>query len=274
MTMLEHRPVPSRYAAEVRLQTDALQALAEAKSLGAAADVAAAEKAVVTAHIGLATSLAHRYRGRSLDVDDLEQLAFLGLVKAVKRWDPEVGAEFVGFAYPTILGEIKRYFRDQLTTIRMPRPLQDLHVEANGLREDIRQRTGREATAVDLAAAAGVSTDQIWEERAASFQCRVASLYESEVHGAAAAVVSADAALEMRHVEDRMVIQQAMGKLTARERLVVDLRYLQDKSQAEIGDILGVSQMQVSRILRAIHHKLRASLTAPDDSDWVEQLAS
>jgi RNA polymerase sigma-B factor len=215
---------------------------------------------VVTAHLSLATALARRYYSRGLDIDDLQQLAFLGLVRAVKRWDPDVGAEFVSYAYPVILGEIKRYFRDHLSAIRMPRALQDLHAETALLRESFQQRLGREATEGELANAAGVDIDRIRAERTSSFQRWTAILDEPTVFGRAAHDPCSASAFELAQVENRIVLDQAMAELTDRQRRLVDLRYWQEMSQQQIADIIGISQMHVSRQLRAIQADMRAKV--------------
>ena len=110
-------------------------------------------------------------------------------------------SEFAFFAYPAILGEIRRYFRDQLTIIRMPRALQDLHAETVALREEVRQRTGREATDAELASAAGVAVEQIRAEKTAWARCRVANLYAPEVYGVVSNYMNPDAAVDLSEVE-------------------------------------------------------------------------
>jgi RNA polymerase sigma-B factor len=239
-------------------QSAALTALVAARSQESPSGVALAEKRVVTADLGLATALAGRYYNRGLEMDDLRQLAFLGLVRAVKRWDPEVGAEFVPYAYPVIIGEMKRYFRDNLSVIRMPRALQDLHAEAAVLRESIQQRLGRDATDAELASASGVDIDRIRAERTATFQRRTASLDEPAVFWRAASDPCGASAFELVHVENRMILARAMAELTERQRRLVELRYWQGMSQQQISDIIGISQMHVSRQLRAIQTKMRS----------------
>ena len=255
-------------------QSAALAALITARSEGSSNGVTAAEKGVVSAHLGLATALARRYHNRGLDMDDLQQLAFLGLVKAVKRWDPEVGAEFVSYAYAVILGEMKRYFRDHLSAIRMPRALQGLHAEAAVLRELLEQRLGREATEAELAGAAGVDVDRIRAERTATFQRRTASLDEPAVLGRAVHDPCSASAFELDQVENRMVLAQAMAELTERQRRLVDLRYWQGMSQQQIADVIGISQMHVSRQLRAIQAKMRIRVQADHDVDTDPLLAA
>src|ERR1700712_3811848 len=112
---------PAQRANITERQIAALDALVLARSQQS--NVAVAENEVVTAYLSLAKALAGRYRNRGVDVDDLQQLACLGLIKAVKRWDPQVGTEFMSFAYPVILGEIKRFYRDHFAVVRVPRGL-------------------------------------------------------------------------------------------------------------------------------------------------------
>jgi RNA polymerase sigma-B factor len=248
-------------------QSTALAALTRARSQPSTAGIAAAEKRVVTAFLSLATALARRYANRGLEAEDLQQLAFLGLVKAVKRWDPTVGAEFVPYAYPVILGEMKRHFRDHLTTIRLPRVLQEVHAQAAAARETFRQRVGRDATDAELAAAVGVDIALIRAEHAATFHCRAASLDEPAVLDQAAHDPCTAAAVELDLIEDRMILTRALAELTERQRRLVGLRYWHGLSQSQIADVIGISQMHVSRQLRAIQTKMRAYVECDRDAE-------
>ncbi len=157
-------------------QQHALDTLTDARARGRAAHTRAAEHQVIQTHLSFAAALARRYHGRGADSEDLMQLARLGLVKAVKRWDPGTGAAFIPYAYPTILGELKRYFRDRSTIIRAPRGLRELHSETELFAADMEQRLGRPATDEELADAVGADVHQIGRQRAAVSGAQALSL--------------------------------------------------------------------------------------------------
>ena len=245
-------------------QRRALDALVRARVHGRSGAVGAAEHQVVVEHLELATALARRYRGRGIDGEDLLQLARLGLVKAVKRWTPELGADFIPFAYPTILGEIRRYFRDHSTTIRVPRGLQELHHRLSFATDDLQQHLGRPATDEELASAVGTTAAAVRQERAAARASRSASLDVEAVRRVADQLPTDNWELNLVGVEDAMIIRQAVAELTERDRRILQMRFFQDKSQAQIAQAVGVSQMQVSRILRQIMAQLRTVLVDTD----------
>ena len=177
-----------------------------------------------------------------------------------------MGTDFVPYAYPVILGEMRRHFRDHLTGIRLPRVLQEVHTQAAAARETFRQRVGRDATDAELAAAVGVDIALIRAERAAAFHCRAASLDEPAVLDRAVHDPCAAAAFELGQVEDRMILERALAELTDKQRRLVGLRYWHGMSQSQIADVIGISQMHVSRQLRAIQTKLRACVDCEPDA--------
>ena len=245
-------------------QRGALDALVKARADGRAGVVGAAEHHVVVEHLELATALSRRYRGRGIDGEDLLQLARLGLVKAVKRWTPELGADFIPFAYPTILGELRRYFRDHSTTIRVPRGLQELHHRTSFATDELQQRLGRPATDEELASAVGTTAAAVRQERAATRASRSVSLDVEAVRRVADQLPTDNWELNLLGVEDAMIIRQAMAELTERDRRILQMRFFQDKSQAQIAQVVGVSQMHVSRILRQVMIQLRTVLVETD----------
>jgi len=208
----------------------------------------------------VARSLAGRYSGRGVERADLEQLAFLGLVKAVRRWEPGRSEDFLQFAVPTIVGEIKRYFRDHSWLVRPPRRIQELRAAITEAEQTYRHRDGTGPTESELAAATGVTPHDIGEARAAAACCRPRSLDEGQGLGLAMALGWGDEDPELRRVEDRVTVQRLLATLTDREREVVRMRFNNGWSQSRIGSELGVSQMQVSRWLRTIADKLRCSI--------------
>jgi RNA polymerase sigma-B factor len=217
-------------------------------------------KTVVTEYLPVARSLASRYSGRGVERCDLEQLAFLGLVKAVRRWQPGRSDDFLQFAVPTIVGEIKRYFRDHSWLVRPPRRIQELRAAINAAEQSGRRQDGSGATEAELAAVTGVTPREIGEAKAAAVYSRPRSLDEGEGAGLALALGWGEEDPALRRVEDRVTVQRLLGTLTDREREVVRMRFGNGWSQARIGTEIGVSQMQVSRWLRTIADKLRCSI--------------
>ncbi len=216
-------------------------------------------RSVIMEYLPVARSIAARYSGRGVERSDLDQLAFVGLIKAVRRWLPGRSEDFLQFAVPTIVGEIKRYFRDQSWTVRPPRRVQELRASVNEAEQVYWQRHGARPTDADLARELGVQPRDISEARGAAALCRPPSL--DEVHGSGWTIAQTCGAAdpEMSKVEDRVAVGRLLATLTDRERQVVQMRFGNGWSQSRIGREIGVSQMQVSRWLRAIAGKLRAS---------------
>ena len=254
-------------------QQESLDRLVQARATGTPAAVRRAEQDVVCEHLGFAAALGNRYRSRGVDQDDLQQLARLGLIKAVKRWRPDLGSEFLPFAYPTILGELKRYFRDHSAMIRPPRSLKDLSTEVQVAAADLEQRLGRPATDTELAEAVGVPLHMIQEQSVAMSNSRALSLDIDTIQRAADQMPSASALSALEKVENQVMAKQAIAGLTDRERRILSLRYLEGQSQGQIGAVIGVSQMQVSRLLRELLSKLRVALNDEDPSRRNQTLA-
>ena len=240
-------------------QQQALENLIQARDTGNPARIRSAEHGVICEHLSFAAALGKRYRGRGIDGDDLEQLARLALVKAVKRWDPELCTDFLPYAYPTILGEIRRYFRDHSSTIRAPRGLRDLAAETQVVAAGLEQALGRTANDDDLARAVGVTPRQIRAQRMAVH--RSLSLDIEAVQAVADQLPTESSESAFEQVENLLLIRRAVTVLTDRERRILQLRYFEEKSQKEIGQVVGVSQMQISRILREILTKLRGVMS-------------
>lgn len=205
----------------------------------------------------LARSLAMRYRGGSESIDDLVQVASLGLVKAVDRFDPERGKPFTAFAVPTILGELRRHFRDHVWNLRLPRGLQELTMRVDAAVEAVTERLGRLPTPSEIAAHLAIPTELVLESIAAKQARRTLSLdTPPTTDGESAAPVDMISRLE--HGYDRVEAQLACADadLDERESRVLRLRFVDGLTQQEIGRLLGVSQMQVSRINRRALWKL------------------
>lgn len=223
---------------------------------------------MVERYIPLADKLARRYRDTSEPIDDLVQVARLGLVKAVDRWDPGRGTAFSTFAVPTILGELRRHFRDRTWTIKPPRDLQDLYLQVHRVRQDLAPALGREPTARDVADRVGRTPEEVVEALAVGEAHSPASLDapvgDDEAHSRIDTL--ADRRPEIACSEQRTALQQLGRSLSDRDREVVRLRFEEDLMQREIGDRIGVSQMQVSRILRNAIARLRAAAEQADVS--------
>ena len=216
----------------------------------------------------LARQLASRYAGRGEPFDDLLQVACLGLVKAIDRYDPDRGSAFSSFATPTIVGELRRHFRDRTWAVRVPRELQELALRADRQVTELVRRRGRQPTVAELAHALGVDEEQTLEALGALRAYRGVSLAtpsrsdEEEGETLGDAVGGPEPELEL--AEHRATLSRLLHILTPREHEVLSLRFEHDLTQAEIGERIGVSQMQVSRILRAALARLNA-LAAPGD---------
>jgi RNA polymerase sigma-B factor len=211
----------------------------------------ATREVLATRYLPLARHLARRYRGRA-EIDDLEQVASLALLKAIDRFDPSRGLEFSTFAYPTILGELKRYFRDLGWTVRVPRDLQELSLRLDKLREALTGELSRSPTAAELAERAGATVEQVVEAIAAGSAHHPDSLDRplSEDGDLAIDVVAAHDDPGFDRAENAVVVEGLLATLPEREREILTLRFEHDLTQAEIGKRLGVSQMHVSRLIR------------------------
>ena len=208
-----------------------------------------AREALIARHLPLARAVALRYRRVGEPADDLLQVASLALIKAVDRWDPDRGSPFRAFAAPTILGELRRYFRDSTWLVRPPRGLQELVMSVE--RERSTSTTGRELTCSDLAARLGRSPDDVGKAMQAA-RGRSATSLDSQPAEFDSIVDAATGRIEhgYEEVEARATVERLVPFLNERARVVVRLRFHDDLTLSEIAARLGVSQMQVSRILR------------------------
>jgi len=213
-----------------------------------------AREAVVQRFLPLARQLARRYAGAGEPLDDLVQVASLGLLKAVDRFDPDREVAFSSFAVPTILGELKRHFRDRAWSIRVPRDLQELSLKLDPAQEAASRDLGRAPTPSELAARLGVTEEEVLEAREASHAYRAMSLDRPRTEGDDDGGVVSDSMggedPAFSRAEDAATVHRLLRLLTPREREVLRLRFEEDLTQQEIGDRIGVSQMHVSRLIR------------------------
>ena len=232
---------------------------------------------VILLNTALADSVASRYRGRGVDPDDLSQVAYLGLVKAVHGFSPEKSTEFVAYAVPTIRGEVKRHFRDAAWTVRPPRRTQELHAAIAIAEPELMQRLHRPPTTDELGAELGAERDEVTAAlSAADAGCFAPlSLDAPATLGSPGAVNDLVGGPEADYdrVERKLLLQLLVAGLRDRERWILELRFQHDWSQERIGAELGVSQMQVSRLLREILGKLRTALAESGDAAELQTAA-
>jgi len=217
---------------------------------------------LVERFLPLARKLARRYAGAREPFDDLMQVASLGLVKAVDRFDPERGTAFSSFAVPTILGELKRYFRDLGWSVHVPRGAQETALKVEDAYQALTVRSGRAPTVNVLAEYTELSVEDVLDGLETAAAHHSVSLDAPHDDGEGGSGTLADMFGEdderFEIVEASVTIAAAARNLSARERRVLTLRFLEDRTQTQIAELIGVSQMQVSRILRGALEKLRA----------------
>ena len=219
---------------------------------------------VVELNLEMARGIARRFRGRGAEADDLEQVAYLGLVNAAHHYRLDADTPFIGFAIPSIRGEVKRYFRDCAWTVRIPRRLQEVQASIMARLPDLQQQLNRDPTRAELADHLGLEVAQVEEAMAATGCFNVLSL--DRPSGADPDLTLADlvAAEEDRTVDQLEAVDMlrpVLEELGARERRILELRFVEGWTQTEIGREIGISQMQVSRVLRKILDDLRTKLT-------------
>jgi RNA polymerase sigma-B factor len=220
----------------------------------------------IVAMYDLAAGLARSYRGRGESVDDLVQVAMVGLIKAVDGFDPERGSGFNAYAVPTIVGEIKRHFRDKGWQIRVPRRMQEIGHELAGARDTLSQRLGRSPTVQEMASHLGVTEEEILEAVEAAQVYRTGSLSTPVGSEGDGQTVLGDLIGHADHgfdlVEDRESLRGLVNDLPKREQRILAMRFYGNMTQAQIAERVGISQMHVSRLLADALGRLRAGMTA------------
>ena len=229
----------------------------------------AAREALVDRFLPLARQLARRYQRGGEPLDDLIQVASLGLLKAIDRFEPSRHTAFSSFAVPTILGELKRHFRDRGWSVRVPRDLQELSVRVDRVAEDMSRDLGRAPTPAEIATHIGVSTEQVLEAREAAGAYRAISLDrprddDEDGDGMTETMGVEDPGFGL--AEDAATVERLMAVLGEREREVLRLRFAEDLTQSEIGLRVGVSQMHVSRLIRQAVAQLREAAEEAQDT--------
>lgn len=211
-------------------------------------------------HIPLARYFARRYRGRGVPDDDLEQVAMVGLIAAVDRFDPMHGTQFTTFAGRTILGELRRYFRDRTWTVRVPRRYQQLSTDVRNAVEELSQKLGQSPTTMQVAEHLGVDIEDVLVALDVSESYRTESLDNTAGDDGrnVAPVATGDESFAVAEVN--VVFERLLAALPEREQRIMIMRVREGLSQHEIGDRLGISQMHVSRLLRRSLDRFRAAL--------------
>jgi RNA polymerase sigma-B factor len=218
-------------------------------------------------YLPLARRLARRYQRSEEPLDDLEQVASLGLLKAIDRFDADRDVAFSSFAVPTILGEVKRHFRDRTWSVRVPRDLQELALRVDRAAAELSLDRHRAPTVSELAEAVGATEEQVLEAlraaeayHAGSLDAPRAGRADAETPGESLADALGEEEQGFERAEERATLAPLLAHVSHRERLVLVLRFGEDMTQAEIGERIGVSQMQVSRLIRQALARLRAGL--------------
>ncbi|WP_137725973.1 SigB/SigF/SigG family RNA polymerase sigma factor [Prescottella subtropica] len=223
-------------------------------------------RSIITRCLPLAEHIAHRFDRRGEPYDDLLQVASLGLVNAVDRFDVDRGCDFLAFAVPTIMGEVRRHFRDAGWAVRVPRRLKELHLEMTRTATAMSQRLGRAPTPREMAGELGVSEEDVVQglQAASGYQAlSVDATPAGPGPGSTIADVLGDDDSDLAGVEDHETIRVLLEGLSDRERTVLLLRFFGDQTQTQIAERIGVSQMHVSRILADTLGKLRDLYSDP-----------
>jgi len=212
--------------------------------------------------------LARKYINKGVDYDDLYQVGSMALVFAVERFDPSKGFEFTSFATPTIIGEIKRYFRDKGWAVKVPRRLKEISAQIPKVREEIEQRTGKVPSVAEIADVLGISQELVLEAMESGHSYGAYSLsqtFDDSGEDGDSSVFEKylgqrEAGYDSFELSD--MIRSVYNDLTEKEQEIFRLRYMEHKTQQEIADLQGTSQMTISRIEKKLKEKFKAAYTA------------
>ncbi|MCW2736296.1 sigma-70 family RNA polymerase sigma factor [Nocardioides sp.] len=216
---------------------------------------------LIETNAGVARSMAARYRNRGIDLDDLEQVALLGLTKAAQRFDPDAGHDFLSYAVPTIRGELRRHFRDSGWMVRPPRRVQELQSRISRAQRELETQLHRSPRPTEVAVHLGESLESVVEALTAD-GCFMPTSLDGPVGDGSSTLGDLlghhDRALDS--AEARIVLGPVVSRLTERDRLIVQLRFVEERTQQEIAESVGLTQAQVSRVLTRILGDLRSEL--------------
>ena len=223
---------------------------------------------IVERCLPLADHIARRFDGRGEPRDDLVQVARVGLVNAVIRFNVDAGSDFVSFAVPTIMGEVRRHFRDNSWSVKVPRRLKELHLRLGAATADLSQRLGRAPTPTELAAELDMDRDEVVEGLVAGSSYNTLSIDSGGGSGnedaPAIADTLGDVDLSLDQIENREALRPLLEALPERERTVLVLRFFESLTQTQIAERVGISQMHVSRLLAKSLTRLRDQLAVAD----------
>lgn len=220
---------------------------------------------LVTSYLNLVEYLARKFRNRGEPVDDLIQVGSIGLIKAIDRFDPNRDIEFTTYATPTIIGEIKRYFRDKSWAVRVPRRMQELNIQINQAMEGIRHKLGRSPTINEIALNLNITPEEVVEAMETSEAYNFVSIdkllnIESDEKSFSLLDYLGDYDKVLQGTEDRVNISSVLNKLSSREQRIIYFRFFKGLTQTEIADTLNISQMHVSRLLKRTLKHLRKQI--------------
>jgi RNA polymerase sigma-B factor len=223
---------------------------------------------LVTGHLPLAEHIAARFSNRGVPREDLVQVATLGLINAVDRFQPDRGTDFLSFAVPTVMGEVRRHFRDASWSMHVPRRLKELNLAINAASAELSQRLGRAPTPSELARHLDLSQEQVYEGLEAGNAYHSMSLDEAlsadaDSDALGETLGETDAALD--GVEDYESLRPLIEQLPERERTILTLRFFRHMTQTQIADRIGISQMHVSRLLARTLEQLREGMLVEEE---------
>jgi RNA polymerase sigma-B factor len=212
----------------------------------------------------LVRALARRYAGRGEELDDLVQVGAVGLIKAIDRFDVDRGVELSTYAIPTIVGEIRRHFRDKAWAVHVPRRLKELNLKLGQLLESLTAELGRSPTVAELAEAAGIEEEDVIDalESSQAYTARSLSAVGSDDSEADPLESLGEEEPAYETAEDRTILAVGLAALDERERRIIHLRFFEGLTQSQIASDVGISQMHVSRLIRRALEKLRVELEA------------
>lgn len=216
---------------------------------------------LVEQHRSIAEALARRYVSRGVPVEDLEQVAFVGLLKAVERFDPTTGVPFAGFAVPTVTGEIRRHFRDMTWAVHVHRHAKELHTRLPDVSNRLTGELGRPPTPAELAEALDCTIDEVVDALDAGTAYRPTST-DTHAESTAASFALNRTADPGPDPDERAMLQDLLAQLSERDRQIIGLRYFEDLTQSEIAAVLGVSQVHVGRLLQSAIDAMRTAARA------------
>jgi RNA polymerase sigma-B factor len=229
-------------------------------------DVAARDR-LIESFIPVVRSIAYRYAGRGEQLDDLEQVASVGLIKAIERFDLDRDVELMTYVFPTVVGELKRHFRDRGWSVTVPRRLKELHYRLSRLIEELTATLGRSPTIPELAEEAGVDEEEVVEAlevgRAYASRSLTRQLDSDEGAGAELIDLIDDEERGYEAAENRELLASGLKALDDRERRIVQLRFVEGLTQSQIAVAVGISQMHVSRLIRRALEKLSEEIEEP-----------